>query len=167
MRAPTTEVDIEAAIRDAQRKLDKFERSASGASVLYRLRLASPLHPFLVIRALGLFAAIMLVLFAGAALVGPLVSDEAAEVLAHLDGSAGLPLFAVLAVLVVCMFGVGAGAHFAAIAAGRSAPLLPHEARQHQRLVADLRQLEAQRAVQQRISPHGAEPRIVPPSRRG
>lgn len=156
------DVELENAIRDARARLDAFDRESTTAQLLYRLRLVSPYHPFLVVRFFGLNVALLLLIGALGALVGPLLSGELAEVIARLDDAAEVPLFAVLAVLVVCAFAVGIGGHFAAIAAARGATLLPHEAKRHQRLVADLQQLEAQRAVLARISPGGAEPRVQP-----
>ena len=41
-----------------------------------------------------------------------------------------------------------AGLHQLALAAARNAPLLPHEAKQHQRLVADVKQLESRLAIE-------------------
>jgi hypothetical protein len=159
MPSPIGEVDLDAQIRDARTRLDAFERSFTARELLLRLRTHSPLHPFLVMRGLMLLASALTLVLAVVALTIPFLVPDAAEVIGRLDDAAGVPLFAVLAVLVVCFFGVALGGHFAAITSARSAPLLPHEARQHQRLVSDLQQLEAQRAVNSRLTPVSAEPR--------
>lgn len=153
--------EFDDAIRDARDRLDAFERGTSRAELITRLRTSSPLHPFLLLRALALLATMATLAMAVAALALPLVPglSSAAELVMPFDEATGVPLFAILAVLVVCFFVVAAGAHFAAIAAARSAPLLAHEAKAHQRLVSDLKQLEAQRAVSARLTPRPSEPR--------
>lgn len=163
MDTPGFDPEIEQAIHDAQRRLDAFERSGTANELLFRLRQSSPLHPFLLMRGLGLWGAMFLVLCALAALAGPFMDEQVAHVVARLDAASGIPMFAVLAMLVLCSFSIALGGHFAALAAARGAPMLPHEAKQHQRLKADVQQLEAQRAVRERITPYGATPR---PTRR-
>lgn len=157
-----SEQELENAISDARERLDAFDADSTAAQLLYRLRTSSPLHPFLLLRWVGLAIAFVSLVGTLGALVGPFLQRDMAELIGHLDEAAGVPMFAVLAMLVVCSFAVALGGHFASIAAGRSAPLLPDEAKRHQRLVADLQQLEAQRAVWARISPMGAEPRVQP-----
>ncbi|MEQ1566795.1 MAG: hypothetical protein ABMA64_14230 [Myxococcota bacterium] len=153
------EVDLEAAIRDARSQLDAFERSTSAQQLLARLQSASPLHPFLLLRSLSLIGTAFLVVAMMLALTLPFLYEPAAELIARLDSASGVPLFGVLAVLVVCSFGMALGGHFAAVTAARSATLMPNEAKIHQRLVSDLQQLEAQRAVSARLTPLSAEPR--------
>jgi len=157
------ERDFDAEIRKARLRLDKFERSATSGDLVTRLRQHSPFHPFLMVRAFALLATGTMLLLAIAALVMPFVSVQVAAVVARLDAAAGVPLFAVFALLVICFFFVGVGAHFVALVAARNAPMLAHEARSHQRLVSDLKQLEAQRAVMSRMTPRSAEPRIGRP----
>ncbi|MEQ1504944.1 MAG: hypothetical protein ABMB14_22115 [Myxococcota bacterium] len=151
--------DFDDAIHQARNRLDAFERSASSGELVVRLRASSPLHPFLVMRALALLATLATVVLAILALALPVFNHQFAEIIGRLDDASGVPLFLVLAVLTLCFFGMALGAHFAALVSARNAPLLPHEAKVHQRLVADLQQLEAQRAVQQRLTPMSAEPR--------
>jgi hypothetical protein len=157
------ERDFDAEIRKARVRLDKFERSASSGELVTRLRRHSPFHPFLMVRAVALFATAITLLLAVAALVVPFVTVEVAAVVARLDAASGVPLFAVFALLVICFFFVAVGAHFVALVSARNAPMLPDEARTHQRLVSDLKQLEAQRAVNSRMTPRSAEPRIGRP----
>jgi hypothetical protein len=152
--------DFDDAIRQARKRLDAFERSTSSGDLVTRLRASSPLHPFLVLRALALVATLGMLILTITALVIPFVYNDAAEIVAQLDDATGVPLFVVMAVLVLCFFGVAVGAHFAALVSARAAPFLPHEAKAHQRLVAELQQLEAQRAVQRRMTPMSAGPRI-------
>lgn len=153
------QTDFDDAIRQARKKLDAFERATSSKELVVRLRASSPLHPFLILRALALVSTAGTLVLALVTLMIPFASHELAETIAQLDEATGVPLPGVLAVLVVCFFGIAVGAHFAALVSARSAPFLPHEAKAHQRLVADLQQLEAQRAVQRRMTPMSAEPR--------
>lgn len=153
------QTEFDDAIRQAKKRIDAFERSTSSHDLVVRLRTASPLHPFLVLRAFALLFTAAALVMTMVALALPFFSNELAEIVAQLDDATGVPLPGVLAVLVVCFFGIAVGAHFAALVSARSAPFLPHEAKTHQRLVADLQQLEAQRAVQRRMTPMSAEPR--------
>lgn len=151
--------EFDDAIRQARKRLDNFERAASSTELVIRLRTASPLHPFLLLRALALVGTAGTLILTLVSLFLPFIDDSLAEIVAQLDDATGVPLPGVLAVLVVCFFGIALGAHFAALVSARSAPFLPHEAKTHQRLVADLQQLEAQRNVQRRMTPMSAEPR--------
>ena len=153
------QADFDDAIRQARKKLDAFERAASAEDLVVRLRRASPFHPFLVMRALALVGTAGILVLTIVSIFLPFIDHSLAEIVAGLDEATGVPLPAVLAVLVVCFFGMAIGAHFAALVAARNAPFLPHEAKAHQRLVADLQQLEAQRNVQRRMTPMAAETR--------
>jgi hypothetical protein len=148
-------------LEDARRKLEEFEASGSGAELLARLRAASPLHPFLVARSLGGMLAVACGLATLASLVAPLASRDLAERMIALQSASGIPVPAALAILTVCAVAVMVAAHVAAVAAARGAPYRPHEAKIHQRLASELRQLEAQKAVKERMTPAGSGPRVL------
>ena len=78
-----------------------------------------------------------------------------------LDQASGIPLPLVLGVLAGCALATMLAAHLAALSSARTAPLLPHEAKVHSRLVSEVRQIEAQRAVKERMTPRPASPRIL------
>lgn len=153
------ETEFDEAIRKAKSDLDRFEQSASGRELLLRLRTASPLHPWLVLRAMLLGITMLLTTAALFALALPFLHPDIAEIIGELDNAIGVPLPGIIALLVPLFFLMALGAHFLALVSARNAPLLPHEAKIHQRLVSDLKQLEAQRSVQMRMTPLSATPR--------
>lgn len=140
------------ALAAARDRLERFERSASPGELMARLRASSPMHPFLLFRGLAML---------GAVLVMPFVSRDIAVQLAALDSAAGIPLPFVLGVLAGCALATMLAAHLAALSSARSAPLLPHEAKIHSRLVSEVKQIEAQRAVKERMTPRPASPRLL------
>lgn len=151
--------ELDASINKAKADLEHFEQGFSSRELLSRLRSASPLHPILVLR----FGLLTVTIFLAVAAVGslslPFLSNDVAEVVGQLDQSIGVPLPGVIASLVPLFFLMALGVHYLALLLARSAPLLPHEARLHQRLVSDVKQLEAQRSVQRRMTPLSATPR--------
>lgn len=161
MTGTITDPETERAIADARAKLQRFERSATTSELLTRLRASSRLHPFLLMRSLGGLAAAFSFALALVVMLVPLLSRDLASQLALLDDASGLPLPIVLGVLGGLSLVVALFAQFAATSSARSAPLLPHEAKIHQRLVSELQQLEAQRAVKERMTPKPAQPRLL------
>jgi len=155
----TTE-DLAPMIDDARARLDSFERRAMSGNLLSRLRRYSPFHPLLIARALAIAGTLLTVFLAIAALAAPLFYRPLAVEMSRLDSALGQPLPAVLGLLVFLGFVTALGAHLAARAAGRSAPLLPHEAKHHQRLISDLKQLEAKASVKRRMTPPPGTPRL-------
>jgi hypothetical protein len=151
----------EAALAAARERLERFERSASSRELMARLRASSPMHPFLVFRSLAMLGAAACGAGALAVLLVPLVSRDVAVRLAALDSAAGIPLPFVLIVLAGCALATMLAAHLAALASARSAPLLPQEAKIHSRLVSEVKQIEAQRAVKERMTPRPASPRLL------
>src|SRR5688572_17604853 len=109
------QTEFDDAIRQARKRLDAFERSASSGELVTRLRTSSPLHPFLVLRALALISTAGTLVLTIVSLVIPFADNDLAEIIAQLDEATGVPLPGVLAVLVVCFFGIAVGAHFAAL----------------------------------------------------
>lgn len=156
-----SEIDDETALKAARAKLEAFENGASAKDLIARLRHATPMHPVLLVRGLALFGAAVSGLATVGVLAAPLLSRDVAVFLLRLDEASGVPLPALLAVLGFCGLAVAIAAHLAAISLGRSAPFLPHEAKAHQRLVSEVKQLEAQRAVKERMTPPPARPRLL------
>ncbi len=151
--------DLGSALVIARDKLEEFERDTINRGVLTRLRSNSPFHPFLLVRALALMSAALLGVAAVSVMAAPLISRDLAQQIGQIDSASPLPLPAALGLLAACGLLFALGAHLAALVAGRSAPLLPHEARIHQRLVSDVKRLEAQHAVSQRLTPGPPSPR--------
>jgi hypothetical protein len=137
--------EIDRDLAAARQRLHAFERSRTSADHIARLKASSPLHPFLVGRAASGF----IVVAAGgaglAALVVPFVSRDVAGMVSQIDAAMGFPLFVAGLLLACCAMVTTVAAHFLAISAGKDAPLMPHEARSHQRLVSDVLQLEARK----------------------
>lgn len=144
----------------ARDKLSRFERQVLNRRVIERLRHYQPFHPFLLLRTLSLFCAFMLGLGAVLVMVVSSIQREAAVFLSRIEEAAVLPIPVGLALLAGCGLLFALCAHLALLVVGRSAPLLPHEARQHQRLTSDVKRLEAQMAVAARLTPSPADPRI-------
>jgi hypothetical protein len=145
----------------ARQRLADFEASASTSDLIARLRAASPLHPFLLVRTVAGVLTALCAIATLASLAVPLLGRDFTERLLALDAASGIPVPAAFGIVTVCATVVLFAAHFAAAAAGRSAPYRPHEAKVHQRLTSDVRQLEAQKAVKQRMTPAGAGPRVL------
>lgn len=146
--------DLRPALAAARDKLDRFERRVMNHQVLVRLRAQSPFHPFLLFRTLSLMLAVVLLVASVAVMLVPLAGRDAAEqVLAFETMFSGTPAPAIPGLLAVGCLLFALCAHLAALVAGRGAALLPHEARQHQRLTSDVKRLEAQLAVSSRVTP--------------
>lgn len=152
--------DVTVSLAQARQKLDTFERKTMNRNVLTRLRTRSPFHPFLVIRALALMATALLSVAAISIMVAPLLSRDIAIQIGRFDAVTFLPLPVAVGLLAGGALLFAFGAHMAALVAGRNAPLLAQEARVHQRLVSDVKRLEAQKAVSARLTPRPPRPRM-------
>lgn len=158
---PDPQQDLEEAIAAAKKKLENFETAAGTSELLARLRRVSPMHPFLAMRMASLIGSTLAVLAAVGTMAGSVYSRDLAVTINSLQDQLGFPLLLVFVVLAACGFvGMLAG-HFGAVSAAQNAPYLPHEAKVHQRLMADVQQLEAQRAVKERMTPRPATPRLL------
>lgn len=155
----TTE-EVEPALDLAKTNLDDFEARTQRSELVARLRRSNPMHPTLVVRGLAMLATLGSGAVAIGCLAAPLASRDLAVSLSRLDSALGVPLPAVLGLLFVLGLTTTAAAHLAAMAAARSTPLLPHEAKAHQRLVSEVKQLEAKKAVKKRMTPPPARPRL-------
>ncbi|MEN0062951.1 MAG: hypothetical protein AAGA48_12430 [Myxococcota bacterium] len=152
--------DLAPQLAVARDKLEKFERQTLNRRVIERLRSTRPFHPFLLLRSLSLFSTIVFGVAAIGVMLVSLIERDFAVIVSRLEAAAVIPLPIALAMLAVCGLLFALCAHLALLVLGRSAPLLPHEARQHQRLVSDVKRLEATMAVQARLTPAPADPRV-------
>ncbi len=144
----------------ARDKLDRYERQTINRHVVERLRQHRPFHPFFLIRTFALLISAVLGLGAVAVMLAPMFDRDIAVMLSRIDATALLPVPVALGVLAGACLLFAFGAHLALLVVGRSAPLLPHEARQHQHLMSDVKRLEATLAVQSRLTPAPADPRL-------
>jgi hypothetical protein len=148
-------------LAEARQRLADFEASVTQSDLVARLRAAHPLHPVLILRAFGAITCVASGAAALASLIVPWIDRSLAQQMVALEASSGLAIPVALGLLTVCAGVVMISAHFAAATVAVHAPWRPHEAKMHQRLVSDVRQLEAQAAVRDRLTPRGASPRIL------
>lgn len=152
--------DLRPALAAARDKLERFEQRVLNRHVMVRLRTQSPLHPFLLFRFFSLVFGVLFIVASIGIIVAPLFGREIAQRVLEFEAMfSGMPAPAVPALLAAGCLLFALCAHLAALVAGRSAALLPHEARQHQRLMSDVKRLEAQLAVSSRLTPSPADRR--------
>jgi hypothetical protein len=147
---------------EARRRLAEFEASATQSELLARLRAHAPVHPWLVMRAVALVSCVACGGATVASLVVPWLDRGLAQQMVALEVQSGLAVPVALGILTVCAGVVLFASQAAAISAARDVPWRPHEAKVLQRLTSDLRQLEAESAVRERLTPRSASPRMVP-----
>jgi hypothetical protein len=78
----------------------------------------------------------------------PILDIDTAKRVNAIDTALGFPLAVALVVLAVCGLAMAVALHQLALGAARNAALLPEEAKKHQRLVADVKQLESRLAME-------------------
>lgn len=145
-----TEIGRELA--EAEWRLGRFERRAFQSRAVARLLRHRPFHLVLVLRAMALVASFLLALATIAVLLVPIYgSPDTTAALSRLDGG-GLPIPLGLALLFGCGLLFALCAHLAAWVFGRAAPLLPDEAREHQRLKSDVDRLRTTLSMNDRAS---------------
>jgi hypothetical protein len=140
--------DVQQSLRKAREQLAAFEEASARDNLMGRLKAASPGHPVLLGRNVVAAGSLVLLLGAAAMLAAPAVSRDIAVTVNGVSEGLGFPLPIAMLMLALCGGGMVAGLHQLALAAARNAPLLPHEAKQHQRLVADVKQLESRLAIE-------------------
>ena len=140
--------DVQQSLRQARERLAAFEEEMSRQNLITRLKTSSPGHPLLLARVGAALAGFGLVLVATLVLAAPVLGREAAVAVHQVDAALGFPLPIALGVLAMCAMAMAAAAHQLALGAARNAPFLPDEAKQHQRLVADVKQLESRLALE-------------------
>jgi len=153
--------ELEQQLAVARDRLDTFERQTINRHVIERLRQSSPFHPFFLLRSLAVVLSILLGIAGVAVMITSMVERDVAVIVSRIEEASVLPLPVAFGLLAGCGLLFALCAHLALLVVGRSAPLLPHEAREHQRLVSDVKRIEATMAVQSRLTPSPAGPRSV------
>lgn len=149
----TTELPtIEIQLFGAQGALESFNQSISRRDLIARLKRARPLHPTLLAsRAFSSAAGLLMIgalvwtgmVVAGLPLPHPMVA---------MAEPGGLPAPIMMLALALCSGTLMVAAREFAALAGEHSPMLPAEARAHQRLMSDVLRLKAARAVRNRIA---------------
>ncbi len=140
--------DVRTQLQRARERLAAFEESSSRDHLLARLQAANPGHPFVVIRNIAALGAMGLVLLALLSMSLPILDIDIAKQVNSIDIALGFPLTVALVVLAVCGLAMAVALHQLALGTARSSPLLPEEAKKHQRMVADVKQLESRLAME-------------------
>lgn len=161
-KLPTLRPAADDRLEEARRRLEEFEGNATATELVARLRAANPVHPFLVLRALASMVCAICGTATFVSLLVPWIDRGLAQRIAALESVSGLPVPAALGILTACGAVALVAAHLGAASAGRNAAWRPREAKLHQRLMSDVRQLEAELLVRERITPRGASPRVHP-----
>jgi len=155
--------DLGPQLEEAREKLARFERRILNRRVIERIRRSRPFHPFFLLRTLSVLASMVFGVAALGVMVASMFDRDIAVFVSRLEAASLLPVPAGLALIAVGALLFALCAHLALLVVGRSAPLLPHEAREHQRLVSDVKRLEATMAVHARLTPGTADPRDIRP----
>lgn len=160
-----TPEEVGGQLERARKKLRDFEESAPTEALIKRLRVRAPFHPaliarvaFLILAMIGGLTSVMLIVMA--------LADAMPSALLDLDARVGPPLPVMSGVFAVCLGVAFLGASQAAMIFARESPLLPAEQREHDRLTGEIRRLEGQIALMERMraTPRGTRPRQVAPS---
>ncbi|MCA9566576.1 MAG: hypothetical protein KC656_01995 [Myxococcales bacterium] len=134
----------------ARQRLEAFEAERRGKDRMARLRYNNPRHPALLGMSFTLFSGAAMVVLAVAMAVAPLASDDIARTFAQIPG-VGLVPFA-LVMLAICsamLYGVLYGV---ALGQGGSAPFLPADLKEQNRLRSDVQRLTVAKDVQKRLT---------------
>jgi hypothetical protein len=140
--------DVRTQLQTARERLAAFEEASSRDHLLARLRAQSPGHPLILGRNAAAFGAMGLVLTSLVSMSLPILDIDTAKRVNAIDTALGFPLAVALVVLAVCGLAMAVALHQLALGAARNAALLPEEAKKHQRLVADVKQLESRLAME-------------------
>jgi len=140
--------DVRTQLQTARERLAAFEESSSRDHLLARLQATNPGHPFVLSRNVAAFGAMGLVLLALVSMSLPIIDIDIAKQVNSIDTALGFPLAVALVVLALCGLAMAVALHQLALGAARSSPLLPSEAKKHQRMVADVKQLESRLAME-------------------
>ncbi len=140
--------DVRTQLQTAREKLAAFEEASNRDHLLARLRATTPAHPFLLGRTGAALGGMVLMVLGLASMAVSILSPDAARQVSAIDAALGFPLVVALFVVALCFGAMAVAAHQLALGAARNAPLLPDEAKRHQRLVADVKQLESRLALE-------------------
>jgi len=162
-----TPEDVDRLLTKARDQLQAFEDAVDGKRLLARIKRASPAHPVLLARAMFLFAGILFFLLTFVVIAVVFVNTDVAKFLDELENGIGIPGGIPVVCILLSLFMLFANlmTTFAAHSIGRESPMLPWEAKEHQKLVNEVTRLTTQKAVMERIraTPGGARPRISTP----
>ena len=142
----TTEIEL----FSAQGALDEFNGSVSRTDLIARVQSARPLHPALMVARAASTAA-GLTLIATLIWTGMVASGTLPTALVAFAEPAGVPAPLIGLALALCCGAIMACARELAVMAGEHSPMLPNEAKVHQRLVSDVLRLKAMRTVRARV----------------
>jgi hypothetical protein len=140
--------DVQAALTAARQRLAAFEEEVEGTYLLARLKRSNRLHPLLIVRVVALLGTVLFVVATTAALVAPMLDRGLAHTVGALDTALGFPFPLAVGVCALCLGAMALAVHQLALGAARNAPMLPDQAKKHQRLMADVKQLEARLAFE-------------------
>jgi len=140
--------DVQAALTSARERLAAFEEEVEGVNLLARLKASHAMHPLLLGRGLAILGSLVFLGLTVATLAVPMVSRSLAQDVVRMEVAMGFPLPLALGVCTLCLGAMGMAVHQLALGAARNAPMLPDQAKKHQRLMADVKQLEARLAYE-------------------
>lgn len=142
---------IEIELFSAQGALDEFNSGVTRRALVARLNAARPLHPALWVARVAQATAGLLMI-ASLTWTGLVVSGAPIpHAMVVMSDPAGLPAPLMLLALALCCGAIMVASRELAAVAGERVPLLPNEAKAHQRLVSDVLRLRAARDVRERI----------------
>jgi hypothetical protein len=149
----------------AKARVREIEENDDPAVLMGRLRLAHPSHPTLWARSVFLVISVLAFIAVVALLAMPFVVPVVPPSIHMLERAVGLPLPVVGLVVSVCM---AIGYYMttqAALAIGRSCPLMDTEQKEHERHMTDVRQLTGQKSIMERMrsTPKGSRVRGATP----
>ncbi len=140
--------DVKSQLQEARERLAAFEEASARDHLLERLRAQTPLHPFVLARNVAAAGGFGLVALGLISMAVPLMGYDYARQAHNLQDALGFPVAIAFFVLAMCGIAGAFAMHQLALGAARNAPLLPTEAKNHQRLVADVKQLESRLALE-------------------
>lgn len=150
----------------AKARVREIEENDDPTVLMGRLRAAHPSHLTLWFRMLFGVASALAAVAVVALLAVPLFAADVAVKIKTLEHAVGLPLPVVGLVVSVCMAIGYYMMHQAALAIGRSCPLMDYERKEHDRHMTDVRQLTGQKSILERMraTPKGARTRGATPA---
>ena len=160
-----TPEEIAGQLELARKRLKEFEEETESSVLLGRLRASNPFHLALVARVVTLLVMALGIVAAIGLLSLPWAIDPLPLWFTSLEDAFEFPLPLLAAVFSCLMAFAYFGAGQAALAFARECPLMPHEQREHDRLLNEVKRLSSQKAIMDRVraTPMGARPRTSTP----
>jgi hypothetical protein len=165
--------DVDRELESALKKLQSFEDDVTDEQAWARLLHQSPRHPLVWMRPVFALGAGLCVVGAAGLFLLPFIEallpeetrrELPVDSIRALEAAAGMPLPVSLGVLGVCAALMYVMCGQAALAIGREAPLLPSEAKQHEKLADDVKRLQAQRNTLARAEAAAMPKRLATPT---